>query len=152
MSELSKSENEIYSLRKEKEENIKSSNLESFTTSFKNSTNINLLHQNHSNIEDGTKTDISVSVRGRILGIRSFGKLTFIDLSDETGKIQLVSTKGLLSEELQEYLSNSNEVGLMKEFDDFFTRAPKTCELYNEQKNGVEVANVEEEINSVKKN
>ena len=46
MSELSKSENEIYSLRKEKEENIKSSNLESFTTSFKNSTNINLLHQN----------------------------------------------------------------------------------------------------------
>ena len=106
MSELSKSENEIYSLRKEKEENIKSSNLESFTTSFKNSTNINLLHQNHSNIEDGTKTDISVSVRGRILGIRSFGKLTFLDLSDETGKIQLVSTKGLLSDELQEYLSN----------------------------------------------
>jgi len=81
VSELSKSENEIYSLRKEKEENIKSSNLESFTTSFKNSTNINLLHQNHSNIEDGAKTDISVSVRGRILGIRSFGKLTFLDLS-----------------------------------------------------------------------
>ena len=61
MSELSKSENEIYSLRKEKEENIKSSNLESFATSFKNSTNINLLHQNHSNIEDGAKTDIKQS-------------------------------------------------------------------------------------------
>jgi lysyl-tRNA synthetase class 2 len=106
VSELSKSENEIYSLRKEKEENIKSSNLESFATSFNNATNINLIHSNHSNTEAGTKTNIRVSVRGRILGIRSFGKLTFIDLADETGKIQLVSTKGLLSEDLHEYLSN----------------------------------------------
>jgi len=106
VSELSKSENEIYSLRKEKEENIKAGNLESFSTSFKNSTNINFIHQSHSNIEDGAKTEIGVSVRGRILGIRSFGKLTFIDLSDDTGKIQLVSTKGLLSEDLHAYISN----------------------------------------------
>jgi lysyl-tRNA synthetase class 2 len=106
VSELSKSENEIYSLRKEKEENIKAGNLESFSTSFKNSTNINFIHQSHSNIEDGAKTEIGVSVRGRILGIRSFGKLTFIDLSDDTGKIQLVSTKGLLSEDLHTYISN----------------------------------------------
>jgi lysyl-tRNA synthetase class 2 len=106
VSELSKSENEIYSLRKEKEEIIKAGNLESFSTSFKNSTNINFIHQSHSNIEDGAKTEIGVSVRGRILGIRSFGKLTFIDLSDDTGKIQLVSTKGLLSEDLHTYISN----------------------------------------------
>ena len=106
MSELSKSENEIYSLRKEKEEIIKAGNLESFSTSFKNSTNINLIHQSHGNIEDGAKTEIGVSVRGRIFGIRSFGKLTFIDLSDDTGKIQLVSTKGLLSEDLHTYISN----------------------------------------------
>ena len=106
MSELSKSQNEVFSLRKEKEENIKASSLDSFPTSFKNSTNINLIHQSHSKIEDGAKTDISVSVRGRILAIRSFGKLTFIDLSDDTGKIQLVSTTDLLSEELQEYISN----------------------------------------------
>jgi len=106
VSELSKSENEIYSLRKEKEEIIKAGNLESFSTSFKNSTNINFIHQSHSNIEDGAKTEIGVSVRGRVLGIRSFGKLTFIDLSDDTGKIQLVSTKGLLSEDLHTYISN----------------------------------------------
>ena len=106
MSELSKSQNEVFSLRKDKEENIKASSLDSFPTSFKNSTNINLIHQSHSKIEDGAKTDISVSVRGRILAIRSFGKLTFIDLSDDTGKIQLVSTTDLLSEELQEYISN----------------------------------------------
>ena len=106
MSELSKSQNEVFSLRKEKEENIKASSLDSFPTSFKNSTNIKLIHQSHSKIEEGAKTDISVSVRGRILAIRSFGKLTFIDLSDDTGKIQLVSTTDLLSDELQEYISN----------------------------------------------
>ena len=40
MSDLSKSENEIYSLRKEKEQKIKDSKFESFQTSFKNSTPI----------------------------------------------------------------------------------------------------------------
>ena len=44
MSDLSKSENEIYSLRKEKEQKIRDSKLESFQTSFKNSTPIDFLH------------------------------------------------------------------------------------------------------------
>ena len=106
MSDLSKSENEIYSLRKEKEQKIKDSKLESFQTSFKNSTPIDFLHREHKDIENGFKTDINVSVRGRILSIRSFGKLTFIDLKDETGKIQLVYSDNDLSEELIDYLQN----------------------------------------------
>ena len=106
MSDLSKSENEIYSLRKEKEQKIKDSKLESFQTSFKNSTPIDFLHREHKDIENGFKTDINASVRGRILSIRSFGKLTFIDLKDETGKIQLVYSDKDLSEELIDYLQN----------------------------------------------
>ena len=50
MSDLSKSENEIYSLRKEKEQKIKDSQLESFQTSFKNSTPIDFLHREHNDI------------------------------------------------------------------------------------------------------
>ena len=106
MSDLSKSENEIYSLRKEKEQKIKDSKLESFQTSFKNSTPIDFLHREHKDIENGFKTDINVSVRGRILSIRSFGKLTFIDLKDENGKIQLVYSDNDLSDELIDYLQN----------------------------------------------
>ncbi len=106
MSDLSKSENEIYSLRKEKEQKIKDSKLESFQTSFKNSTPIDFLHREHKDIENGFKTDINASVRGRILSIRSFGKLTFIDLKDETGKIQLVYSDKDISEELIDYLQN----------------------------------------------
>jgi len=106
VSDLSKSENEIYSLRKEKEQKIKDSKLESFQTSFKNSTPIDFQHREHKDIENGFKTDINASVRGRILSIRSFGKLTFIDLKDETGKIQLVYSDKDLSEELIDYLQN----------------------------------------------
>ena len=53
MSDLSKSENEIYSLRKEKEQKIKDSKLESFQTSFKNSTPIDFIHREHKDIENG---------------------------------------------------------------------------------------------------
>ena len=35
-----------------------------------------------------------------------FGKLTFIDLKDETGKIQLVYSDNDLSDELIDYLQN----------------------------------------------
>ena len=75
MSDLSKSENEIYSLRKEKEQKIKDSNLESFQTSFKKLYSYRFSTQRHKDIENGFKTDINVSVRGRILSIRSFRKI-----------------------------------------------------------------------------
>ncbi len=52
MSDLSKSENEIYSLRKEKEQKIKDSKLESFQTSFKNSTPIDFLHREHKHFDE----------------------------------------------------------------------------------------------------
>ena len=71
-----------------------------------NSTPIDFLHREHKDIENGFKTDINASVRGRILSIRSFGKLTFIDLKDETGKIQLVYSDKDISEELIDYLQN----------------------------------------------
>jgi len=63
VSDLSKSENEIYSLRKEKEQKIKDSKLESFQTSFKNSTPIDFLHREHKDIEN----DIRNSIRKHVI-------------------------------------------------------------------------------------
>ena len=106
MSDLSKSENEIYSLRKEKILRILESNLDSFSTSFKNATKIEKILVDHNDLKEAEKTDISVSVRGRILNIRSFGKLTFLDLNDNSGKIQLLISKDEISLELQSYIEN----------------------------------------------
>ncbi len=104
MTELSKSEKEIYNLRKEKVEKLKDIEIDSFPTSFKNTTFIEDIKTKHQSLEDGDQTDISVLVRGRVLSIRSFGKLTFIDIKDMTGKIQLLVAKDDLHENLQQYI------------------------------------------------
>ncbi len=104
MTELSKSEKEIYNLRKEKVEKLKDIDIDSFPTNFKNTTFIEDIKNKHQSLENGEQTDISVLVRGRILSIRSFGKLTFIDVKDTTGKIQLLVAKDDLHENLQQYI------------------------------------------------
>ena len=71
---------------------------------LKITTPIDFLHREHKDIENGFKTDINASVRGRILSIRSFGKLTFIDVKDSTGKIQLLASKDDLDEKLEEHI------------------------------------------------
>ena len=100
MTELSKSEKEIYDLRREKVEKLKRT--ESFPTYYKNTSFISDIHANHQSLDNGEQTDISVAVRGRVLSIRSFGKLTFIDVKDSTGKIQLLASKDDLDEMLEE--------------------------------------------------
>ena len=104
MNELSKSEKEIYNLRKEKVEKLKDIQIDSFPTNFKNTTFIEDIKTKHQSLDAGDQTDISVLVRGRILSIRSFGKLTFIDIKDMTGKIQLLVAKDDLQENLQHYI------------------------------------------------
>ena len=103
MTELSKSEKEIYDLRREKVEKLKDK-IKSFPTYFKNASFISEIRANHHSLGNGDQTDISVAVRGRILSIRSFGKLTFIDVKDSTGKIQLLASKDDLDESLGEYI------------------------------------------------
>ncbi len=102
MTELSKSEKEIYDLRRQKVEKLKGT--ESFPTYYKNASFISDIHANHQNLNSGEHTDISVAVRGRVLSIRSFGKLIFIDLKDSTGKIQLLASKDDLDEKLEDYI------------------------------------------------
>ena len=104
MTKLSKSEKEIYDLRREKVEKLKNKLEESFPTYFKNASFISDIHANHQSLGDGDQTDINVIVRGRILSIRSFGKLTFMDVKDSTGKIQLLASKDDLDETLEEHL------------------------------------------------
>ena len=102
MTELSKSEKEIYDLRREKVNKLIDKGIESFPTHFKNASFINDIHEEHQSLSNGEQTNISVVVRGRVLSIRSFGKLTFIDVKDSTGKIQLLASKDDLDEILKE--------------------------------------------------
>ena len=76
MTELSKSEKEIYNLRREKVEKLKETG--SFPTYFKNASFITDIHASHQSLDNGEQTKVIVTVRGRVISIRSFGKLTFL--------------------------------------------------------------------------
>ena len=47
------------------------------------------LHERHADLPAGTETDDAAVVAGRVMLMRSFGKLVFITLQDGTGRIQL---------------------------------------------------------------
>ena len=106
MTDLSKSEKEIYDLRKQKVAEIKSSSIDSYATFVENSTRISSIIEAHDSLEEGEQTEIAALIRGRLINIRSFGKLTFMDVKDYSGKIQLLISKDSLSDELNTYVSN----------------------------------------------
>ena len=94
MSNFSKSEKEIYELRKQKIALLNDISNDSFPTKFNESTKISNIINEHIDIEEGTHTGISATVRGRLLNARSFGKLLFYDILDQSGKIQLLVNSG----------------------------------------------------------
>ena len=91
MDNFSKSEKEIYDLRKQKISFLNELTSNSFPTKFNESVKVADVIKEHSEIKDGEHTGVNVSIRGRILNARSFGKLLFYDLLDQSGKIQLLS-------------------------------------------------------------
>jgi len=94
VSNFSKSEKEIFELRKQKIAFLNDISSDSFPTKFNESTKISNIINEHRDIEKGIHTGISVTVRGRLLNARSFGKLLFYDILDQSGKIQLLVNSG----------------------------------------------------------
>jgi len=97
VSNFSKSEKEIFELRKQKISFFNELSSNSFPTSFEGTVDIENIITKHKDINDGEHTGIDVLIKGRILQARSFGKLSFFDLLDNTGKIQLLVDKSNMS-------------------------------------------------------
>jgi len=93
VSNFSKSEKEIFELRKQKISFFNELTSSSFPTSFAGAVDIKDIIEKHNEIEPGEHTGIEVSIKGRIIQSRSFGKLSFFDLLDNTGKTQLLVDK-----------------------------------------------------------
>ena len=98
MSNFSKSEKEIYDLRAEKIQFFLENYNDAFPTEFIATSNIADVIEKHSDLEEAEHSGIEVQIRGRILNGRSFGKLSFFDMIDNSGKIQLLVDAKTLSE------------------------------------------------------
>ena len=78
MSNLSKSEQEIYDLRAEKIQFFLDNNQDAFPTEFKGTSQIVDIIKNHTTLKDAEHSGVEVKIHGRILNGRSFGKLSFL--------------------------------------------------------------------------
>lgn len=106
MSNFSKSEKEIYDLRAEKIQFFLENYKDAFPTEFTATSNIKDITSKHIDLEEAEYSGVEVQVRGRILNGRSFGKLSFYDLLDDSGKIQLLVDSKTLSEQEITLFSN----------------------------------------------
>ncbi len=99
MNEFSRSEKEIYDQRKKKLEQIQEIDSKSLPHAFTTSTTLSFIRREYKDLEPGAKTDVNVIVAGRVINHRSFGKLIFIDIQDNTEKIQLLIDKESIKKE-----------------------------------------------------
>jgi lysyl-tRNA synthetase class 2 len=99
MSNFSKSEQEIYDLRLEKIQYFLEHDKDSFPTEFPAASKIQEVINKHSDLSEAEYSGVEVQIHGRILNGRSFGKLSFYDLVDNSGRIQLLVDSKTLSDE-----------------------------------------------------
>ncbi|MFH0906159.1 MAG: lysine--tRNA ligase [archaeon] len=87
---------------------------ETYPYTFNKTHNSNTLQDNYKGLENEKETTDIASVAGRILTIRSMGKLIFIDLNDTYGKIQLVLREEDVTKKIYELankLDNGDIIG-----------------------------------------
>ena len=89
----------ITARRLEKLEEIRAGGGEPYAYRFERTALAAELHEEFGNLEPGTETGRIVAVAGRVINVRSFGKLMFPVLLDVSGRIQLFVAKNTLGDD-----------------------------------------------------
>ncbi len=76
-----------------------------FATKFERKNTVIEVIDLYNHLKPGERDDAKVSICGRIIAIREHGKLTFIDIRDQTGKMQLYLDKKILKGNYEFYQS-----------------------------------------------
>lgn len=95
--DIDKHDNEQHRIRVKKLEELKEMGVNPYPASCKRTHKSYELHEIYSSIENGTITSDIVSVAGRVMSIRNSGM--FIDLHDDSGKMQIYTDLKNISEE-----------------------------------------------------
>lgn len=92
----------IRATRLQKVEALKAVGMEPYAYSWEITHAIATLQTKFADLEAGAEEDFEVSIAGRIMARRVFGKLAFFTLQDETGTIQLYLEKKTIQAEMGE--------------------------------------------------
>lgn len=101
------SEEDIRATRLEKVEKLRQLGMNPYAYNWKLSDRAALLQENFADLGNGKEVNLEVSIAGRIMARRVFGKLAFFTLQDETGTIQLYLEKKRISESMAEIDANA---------------------------------------------
>lgn len=104
----------LTAVRLAKLEELRSRNINPYPHTFKPDAVAAEIHALHDGLEPGAETGTSVTVAGRLLNVRSFGKLRFGVLQDRSGQIQLFVSKAVLGDdafEIFDLIDNGDWVG-----------------------------------------
>ena len=89
----------LTAVRLAKLEALRAQGVDPYPAGFRRTAMAEELAGRYAGLEPGTETDDEVTVAGRILNVRSFGKLRFAVLADASGTIQLFVHAAVLDEE-----------------------------------------------------
>ncbi|CAN5646799.1 lysine--tRNA ligase [soil metagenome] len=92
----------IRATRLQKVEALKAAGMTPYAYSWDITHSVAALQDKFADLEAGAEADFAVSVAGRIMARRVFGKLAFFTLQDETGTIQLYLEKKTIQAEMGE--------------------------------------------------
>ncbi len=101
---------EIRATRIEKIKQIKDLGLNPFAYKWEVTHHAAELQEKYVNLTDGEEVDETVSIAGRIIARRVFGKLAFFELQDETGKIQLYLDKKKIESQMSDLAGAFNHL------------------------------------------
>ncbi|MGK7938379.1 MAG: lysine--tRNA ligase, partial [Xenococcaceae cyanobacterium] len=101
---------EIRAARIEKVQQIKDLGLNPYAYKWAVTNNANELQKKYADLPNGEEVDVEVSLAGRIVARRVFGKLAFFELQDETGKIQLYLDKKKINSQMSALVGAFNHL------------------------------------------
>ena len=93
---------EIRAARLEKVEQMKALGLTPYAYQWQVTHHAADLQKKYATLQNGEEVDLEVSLAGRIVARRVFGKLAFFSLQDETGTIQLYLEKQRIGEQMSD--------------------------------------------------
>lgn len=101
---------EIRAARIEKIEQIKDLGLNPYAYKWEVTHHASKLQEKYADLPNGEEVDVEVSLAGRIVARRVFGKLAFFELQDETGKIQLYLDKKKINSQMPDLVGAFNHL------------------------------------------
>ncbi len=104
-------EDEIIKERIRKIDELRKLKIDPYPYSFDKKNYALELQEKYKKIKPGQNLRDKASVAGRIIGLRSFGKINFIQLQDESGKIQVIVEEDNSGKKLVDFLANYIDSG-----------------------------------------